>query len=268
MDFDARPPAEPDFGSAGYVPPDPQEPPPVELWSAVGHVLPWGTVSLLLPWATIFALLAFRRELGDPAAFFAWGASATGLEPLSTAWRLLASTFVHAGAAHVFFNSLSMVIFGPAVERIFARWAFWIVFAGGGAGASLASLLWRSARPGGGFSLSVGASGAIFALGGALLVGAFRLRHRLAPGRARALAAALLFLLVQGMVAGFTKLGTDNMAHAAGLMGGAALGAFMPLSDRLGGAQAGPTIRALGGVSAVALALSLALAVRGGLGLG
>jgi membrane associated rhomboid family serine protease len=253
---------------SGFIPPDPNEPPPVELWSAVGDVPPWGTTLLLLTWGALFALLAFRHEIGDAPAFIAWGASVTGRDPLDSAWRLLASTFLHAGAAHVFFNATSMLIFGPAVERVFTRWAFWIVYAGGGAAASLASLLWRSERYGAGLSLSVGASGAIFALGGALLAGAFRLRHRLAPGRARALGAALLFLLAQGLVAGFTRHGTDNIAHAAGLVGGAALGALMPLSGRLGGRPPGIALRFLGALCALALALSLALAIRGGLGPG
>jgi len=264
-------PAEPGsigFEEAGFLPPDPDEPPPVELWSAVGDVPPWGTGLHLLAWAAIFALLAARAQIGDTAAYLLWGANATGLAPLDTAWRLLASTFVHAGAAHVFFNATSMLIFGPAVERIFTRWAFWIVYAFGGAAASLGSLLWRTSQHGAALNLSVGASGAIFALGGALLAGAFRLRHRLAPTRARALGAALLFLLGQGLVSGFTRLGTDNVAHAVGLVAGAVIGALVPLSARLGGPRPGLAIRALGALCALALALSLALALRGGLGLG
>jgi membrane associated rhomboid family serine protease len=269
--LDPAEPAEPGsigLEDASFVPPDPDEPPPVELWSAVGDVPPWGTALHLLAWAAIFALLAARQQIGDPAAYLLWGANATGLAPLDTAWRLLASTFVHAGAAHVFFNATSMLIFGPAVERIFTRWAFWIVYAFGGAAASLGSLLWRTSQHGVALDLSVGASGAIFALGGALLAGAFRLRHRLAPTRARALGAALLFLLGQGLVSGLTRHGTDNVAHAVGLVAGALLGAVAPLSARLGGGRPGLAIRALGALCALALALSLALALRGGLGLG
>ena len=257
-----------DFESSGFVPPDPDEPPPVELWSAVGDIPPWATALLLLAWASVFAALALRREIGDTAALLAWGASATGLAPLDSAWRLLASTFVHAGLAHVFFNATSMLIFGPAVERIFTRWGFCVVYAAGGAGASLASLAWRASRHGAGLSLSVGASGAIFALGGALLVSALRVRHRLAPGRARALGAAMLFLVGQGLVAGLTRNGTDNVAHAAGIATGVVLGALIPLSPRLGGRPPGPVMRALGSLAALALAISLALGLRGGMGPG
>jgi rhomboid protease GluP len=252
----------------GFVPPDAAEPPPVELWSVVGDVRPWGTLLLLLAWAAVFLLMAARRETGDPAALFAWGANATGLAAPEIAWRLLASTFLHAGAAHVFFNATSMLIFGPAVERILGRAGFCTVYAAGGAAASLASLAWRTARAGAVPSLSVGASGALFALGGALLVVALRLRRRLAPGRARALGAAMLFLLVQGMVSGLTRHGTDNAAHAAGLAAGAALGALLPLAPRLGGAPPALAWRALGGLAALWLAAALALALRGGLASG
>ena len=70
----------------GFVPPDPDEPPPVELWSAVGDIPPWGTALLLFSWAAVFAAVAFRREIGDPQALFAWGASAPRLGALNTAW--------------------------------------------------------------------------------------------------------------------------------------------------------------------------------------
>lgn len=248
----------------GYVAPDPDEPPAVELWSAVGDIPPWGTALILLCWSAVFAVVAWRSEIGDPRALFAWGASAPGLAPGETIWRLLASTFVHAGLAHVFFNAATLLILGPAVERIFTRWGFWAIYAAGGALASQASLLWRAERGGAG-SISVGGSGALFALGGALLVSAWRVRHRLAPGRARAMGGALIFLIGQGLAAGFTRNATDNAAHAAGLVAGALLGAVFPVSPRLGGPIPGVALRVLGTAAAVALAASLALAVRGGL---
>lgn len=255
---------EPDLG---FVPPDPNEPPPVELWSAVGDVPPFATVLLLLMWGAAFALMAYRGDLADHAALIAWGANLSTARGADSAWRLLASTFLHAGAAHIFFNATTMLIFGPAVERVFTRAGFALVYVAGGALASEASLLWRAWRTPGIESLSVGASGAIFALGGALLAAAFRLRHRLAPGRARALAGATLFLLVQGLVSGFTRNGTDNAAHSAGLASGIALGLLAPLSPRLGGRGLGVIPRALGALAALTMLVAYALAIRGGLGL-
>lgn len=252
-----------ELAALGYVPPDPEEPRPVDLWTAVGDVRPWGTLLLLLSWGAMFLLAGAGGAFAEPRGLFAWGASATGQPWPGSAWRLLASTFLHAGASHLFFNATSLLVVAPAVERIFTRSRFWIVYAAGGTAASLASLVWRASREGA--SLSVGGSGAIFALGGALLVATVRLRRQLAPTRARAVAAALLYLLAPGFAAGYAKPGTDNVAHAAGLACGALLGALLPLDPRLGGRSPGASTRLVAALCALALAASLALAVRGGL---
>ncbi|MFI5372979.1 MAG: rhomboid family intramembrane serine protease [Candidatus Eisenbacteria bacterium] len=245
----------------GFVPPDPAEPPPVELWRVVGDVPPWGTVLLLLAWAVVFAGFALRHEIGDGAAYIAHGASLSQRDAADASWRLLASTFLHSGYRHLFFNSLAMLVFGPAVERIFTRWGFWIVFAWGGAAASLTSLLWRLARDGAAYHISIGASGAIFALAGALLTGAWRLRRRLAVGRARALAAAILFFSAPAIVQGFHEIGTDNAAHVGGVVAGLVLGAIVPISPRLGDRPPGLLTGLAGALGALALAASFVRAL-------
>lgn len=250
----------------GYVPPDPDEPPPLELGTATAGVRPWGTLVLVLVWTLVVLALATRHEMGDSAAYLAWGANATGLPHGATAWRLLASTFLHDGIAHLFFNGLTMLVFGPAVERIFGHRGLWPVYAVGGAAASLASVAWRAHQ--GVPSLSLGASGAIFALGGALLAAAVRLRRRLAPGRARALGAAMLFLVAQSLAGGVTRHGTDNVAHAAGLAAGFLVGLVLPVAPRLGGPERSAPATAIAMLCAAALAVALALAVRGGFGIG
>jgi rhomboid protease GluP len=201
--------------------------------------------------------------MGDSAAYLARGASLTQRDALDASWRLLASTFLHSGPGHLLFNAAAMLVYGPAVERIFTRSGFWIVFAAGGAAASLASLAWRLSRYGIGPHLSIGASGAIFALGGAVLVSAIRLRGRLAPGRARALGAAILFLMLPALAGGFQKLGTDNAAHAGGLIAGALLGAILPLNPRLVGTPVPVAVRVLGWLMMVVLAICLARVLVG-----
>lgn len=247
----------------GYIPADPDEPAPVELSTSVGDVVPWGTMLLLLSWGVVSLLMAATRGLGDSAALIAHGANVPSREPLDAAWRLLASTFLHSGASHLLFNALTLLVLGQAVERVFSRWGFWIVVAYGGAAASIASLFWRWSRHPDGPGLSIGGSGVVFALGGALLSGAFRLRDRLAPTRARALAAAVLFLALPGFAEGFQKHGTDNMAHAAGLASGVVLGLGLPLTTRLGGQPANPLVRLGGAFAVAALAIAFARVLRG-----
>jgi rhomboid protease GluP len=253
-----------DLEEAGYVAPDPDEPPPVEL-GRVGDVLPWNTSAVLLAWALVFFWFASRAQMELNGAYVAWGANVDGRPLQETAWRLLASTFLHAGAAHVGMNAVSLLLFGSSVEAVFSGWVFWIVYAFGGASASAGSLGWHAWRHPGASQLSVGGSGAIFALGGALLASAIRLRGRLAVGRARALAAGALFLLTQSLVAGFSHLGTDNAAHASGLVAGFAIGALLPVAERLGGGRTPAAVVLAGAIGAAAAAVALGVAAVAGL---
>ena len=261
---EAPEPPENELAAFGYVPPDPAELPPLELGRAVGDVRPWGTVALLLSWALMFLLPGTRGAYADPDGLAIWGASVTHAPPLETAWRLLASTFLHASVPHVFFNATSLLIVGASVEAIFTRWRFWIVYTLGGAAASLASVLWRGAHEGGAVSLAVGGSGAVFALGGALLAVAIRLRRRLAPSRARAFAASLLYLIAPGFAAGYAHPGTDNVAHAAGVLAGLLLGATLPVDPRLDGRAPGIATRLAALACGAALIASLTLAIARG----
>ena len=251
---------EPGIAEHGYIPPDPTEPPPVELSSTVGDLLPWGTVALVLSWGIVFALMTIAHEVGDHAAYVLRGASLPGPPTPGTGVGLLASTFLHSGYRHLLFNGLAMLVFGQAAERVFSRWSFWITFAWGGAVASLTSLAWRTWRETGSH-ISIGASGAIFALAGALLAAAWRLRSRLAVGRARALAAAILFFAAPSIVQGFHDLGTDNAAHVGGVVAGLALGAILPLSPRLDGGRAGSVTRLAAMLGGLALAIGFARAL-------
>jgi rhomboid protease GluP len=248
-----------------FEPEEEDEPEPLDLPTATAGAHPWTTVALVLVWMAIVLTMAVRHDLGDRAGYLAWGGNVTGTDRLDTAWRLLASTFLHDGIAHVFFNAISMLMFGPAVERLFGVRGFLPIYAIGGAAASLASVAWRAqqAMP----SVSVGASGAIFALGGALLIAALRLRRRLAPGRARAMGAAMLFLLAQSLSAGVVRHGTDNVAHGAGLLAGAVLAAVLPLSPRVGGPSRSAIATALATLSLLALSVALGRAVLGGVAL-
>jgi len=256
---------QPDAGfDDAFLAPDPDEPPPVELWRAVGDVTPWGTVVLALSWAASAIAVGAAGGAAGSSALVSHGASITGVGGFESVWRALTSTYLHSGVSHLFSNALTLLVLGQAVERVFARWGLWIAAAWGGLFASLASLAWRAGRvEDGGMSLSVGGSGVVFALGGALLTGAYRLRHRLAPTRARALAASVLFLALPGFASGFERPTTDNAAHAAGLLAGLVLGARLPLGTRLGGAPAGPLTRLAGGLAVLALAAAFARVLRG-----
>lgn len=242
-------------------PADPDETPPLDLWGTVGDVQPWGTLIVLVGWSAMFALSGAVSAFATPDGAFALGATRIGTPFLDTSWRLVASTFLHSGVAHLFFNAASLLVQAPAVERIFTRTRFWIVYTLGGIAASAGSLAWREAVDSA--SLSVGGSGALFALGGAVLAAIVRLRKQLSPTRARALAAALLFLTAPGFASGYARPGTDNAAHAAGLACGVVLGALLPLDPRLGGRRPGKVTTVVAVTCLLALAASLACGILG-----
>lgn len=76
-------------------------------------------------------------------------------------WRLLTPIFLHSGFSHVLFNSFSLVLFGPALERILGSGRFTAVYLITGISANIATLLIEPVT-----YIHVGASGAIFGLFG------------------------------------------------------------------------------------------------------
>ena len=91
-----------------------------------------------------------------------------GLQPagfLSRPWTILTSMFVHGGFWHIFANMLTLFFFGNAMLRLVGTGRFLIVYFGGGILGGILFILLASP-----FSVAVGASGAVFALAGALVV--------------------------------------------------------------------------------------------------
>jgi len=88
-------------------------------------------------------------------------------------WTIVTSMFLHAGFWHIFANMFTLYFFGSAVARLIGNGRFLIVYFGGGILGNILMLLLAPVFP---FSIAIGASGAVFALGGALTVMRPRLR--------------------------------------------------------------------------------------------
>ena len=79
-------------------------------------------------------------------------------------WTIITSIFVHASWWHIFGNMLTLFFFGTYLLQLVGQGRFWLVYLIGGlVGNTL--FLWLAP----GYTV-VGASGAVFALGGALAV--------------------------------------------------------------------------------------------------
>jgi membrane associated rhomboid family serine protease len=80
-------------------------------------------------------------------------------------WTIITSMFVHGGFTHILFNMISLYFLGSFFLRAAGERSFLAVFFLGGLAGNLLFVL--LANP---LSTGIGASGAIFALGGALAV--------------------------------------------------------------------------------------------------
>ena len=84
---------------------------------------------------------------------------------LSRPWTIVTNMFMHSGLWHFFANMLTLYFFGSYLSRLIGNSKFLFVYFGGGVLGNILYIL--LGEP---LSIAVGASGAIFALGGALAV--------------------------------------------------------------------------------------------------
>jgi membrane associated rhomboid family serine protease len=92
----------------------------------------------------------------------------------SRPWTVISAMFIHADFGHIFGNMITLYFFGTFLVRLIgSNWFVSLYFVGGIAGNLLYVLLGSS------LSLVIGASGAIFAVAGALVVMMPRLTVRL-----------------------------------------------------------------------------------------
>jgi rhomboid protease GluP len=149
----------------------------------------------------------------------AWGANAGEYTLSGEWWRLLTCVFVHGNLLHIAFNMWCLWDLGMLSESLYGRWTYASIYLLCGLGASLASVIWNP------HVLSVGASGAIFGLAGALIaafkLGEFSVPRSSLSGVLRSLMVFVVFNLAFGAASGVT----DNAAHVGGLLTGLILGA-------------------------------------------
>lgn len=138
-------------------------------------------------------------------------------------WRLVSATFLHGGPDHLIGNCISLYILGMACEHAVGWRRLLTVFAAGaigGWGLSLAS----QAGP------SVGASGAIFGIMGAVLVILYQRRDFFVI-RDKRIGAVIGAWAAYTLLIGMLQPMIDNWAHFGGLLAGAGAGFGVPLRD-------------------------------------
>jgi membrane associated rhomboid family serine protease len=154
----------------------------------------------------------FGGNLLNP--WFVYGAKINELITAGEWWRLITPIFLHFDILHLGVNSYSLYIFGPQVEALFGYRRYLITYLLSGVAGVVFSFAMTP-------SPSVGASGAIFGLVGAMLVYLYRHRRLFGEmGRRRLVDIGIVAFM--NLLIGLNP-GIDNWGHVGGLLGGALL---------------------------------------------
>ena len=174
---------------------------------------PWVTLGLLALCLGMFFWESQAGGIEDGKAFFFLGANLPELTLSSEPWRLLTSSFLHAGFLHIGLNGFYLWSFGSALERRIGSPLLLFLYVLTAVVGSYFSAAFGSGN------LSVGASGAIFGIVAALgVVGDGNTAQRL-----RRLVTAVPNLAIM-LAIGFLIPNVDIWAHLGGLLAGLVLG--------------------------------------------
>ena len=124
-------------------------------------------------------------------------------------FRLITYAFLHGSIIHLLVNMYSLFIVGRQIENNFGKVRLLIIYFISALSGGLLSALFSD-------GISIGASGAIFGLLGALLYFGLHFRLYLTD----ALISKIIPIIILNLLIGFTVTGIDNACHIGGLIGG------------------------------------------------
>jgi rhomboid protease GluP len=176
------------------------------------------TLAIALLCTAAWAVTAITGDTTSARHLVTAGALERGHVWAGEPWRILTAPFLHAGAAHLAWNVAGAILSGGPLERGLGTPRFLAIYLSSAVGGSALSLLAQDA-------VSVGASGALFGIVGAVLA----LRHRaLGSWRAftadpptRHLVTALAIWNVIGIGLALAGVAMDHYAHVGGFACGA-----------------------------------------------
>src|SRR3989344_9487667 len=132
-------------------------------------------------------------------------------------WRFISAIFLHGRLAHLLYNIFALGLFGSMLERLIGSRRFLIVFFASGILANIVSVNF--------YDSSLGASGAIFGVIGALIV-VRPLMVVWAFGLPMPLFIAGILWAVGDLIGLFVPSNVANLAHLSGMFFGLLLGIF------------------------------------------
>jgi len=130
-------------------------------------------------------------------------------------WRLVTPIFMHIGFSHILFNSFSLILFGPGLERILGKFRFAALYLITGISANIATLLLEPPT-----YIHIGASGAIFGLFGMYISLALYQKHLLSKNNRQ----LITTIVVISIIMTFLQPNINVVAHLFGFLSGFLIG--------------------------------------------
>ena len=146
---------------------------------------------------------------GSNVIYLILGANYAPLVKNGEIFRLITYAFLHGSIIHLVVNMYSLFIVGRQIENNFGKVRLLIIYFISALSGGLLSALFSD-------GISIGASGAIFGLLGALLYFGLHFRLYLTD----ALISKIIPIIILNLLIGFTVTGIDNACHIGGLIGG------------------------------------------------
>lgn len=180
------------------------------------------TAILIIANLLVFLIVEMTGGSQDTAHMVECGAANTWLILEYGEWyRIFTCMFLHFGMAHLANNMLVLFVIGGRLERTIGKIKFLLIYILGGAAGNLFSMLLEMKSMS--YAVSAGASGAVFAVMGAMIYVLIRRRGRVEDITAR----QMLIMAAFSLYFGFTSSGVDNAAHVGGMISGFVLAAIL-----------------------------------------
>ena len=136
-------------------------------------------------------------------------------------YRLLTGAFVHVDLLHIMCNAYALYVIGSMTEGYYGRKKFIVIYLVSAITGALLSISMSS-------SFSIGASGAIFGLLGALLYVGYHYRVYFGS----VILARIIPVVIINLALGFMISSIDNFAHIGGLIGGFLISKAMGINSK------------------------------------
>lgn len=126
-------------------------------------------------------------------------------------YRLFTHMFLHGSWSHLLNNMMVLGVLGVYLEPVLGRMKYLLIYSLAGITGGLCSIVFQTSSIG-----SVGASGAIFGLSGAMLALTLFWKGKI-PGISPR---RVIIMCIASLYNGFTTINVDNAAHIGGLLAG------------------------------------------------